>query len=251
VSISTPYLQLGSFLLGSFCIGFAALKSIIHRFNIGVKSWKELVTFDSLVWVAILGWLAVPIIAILVLHSILYDGWRQMFFIYPAMVLIGVFGLKTVYAWLLGISKNKPFVEMAFRLVLVIGLLEPIFFLVNTHPFENIYFNAFAGNPLSIRQQFEMDYWGLSNKQGIDVILANDPREKIRISVSTPGQLYVQYLLPKEQADRLSFVDLKDADYFLTTYRFHPSDYLYPDRFFSIKVRGTEIMTVYQLRKTQ
>jgi hypothetical protein len=249
VAISTPYLQLGSFLLGIFCLGFIALKSIFHRFNTPFKSWKEWVTFDSLSWLAIVGWLVIPIIAILVLHSILYDGWRQMFFIYPAMVLIAILGIKTVYQWMLGISKNKTFTEVAFRLVFAIGLLEPIFFLVNNHPFENSYFNAFAGNPATIRQQFEMDYWGLSNKQGIDAILANDLREKIRISVSTPGQLYVLYMLPGEQASRLSFVDSKEADYFLTTYRFHPNDYPYPDRFFSIKVRGTEIMTVYKMRQ--
>jgi hypothetical protein len=95
-----------------------------------------------------------------------------------------------------------------------------------------------------------MDYWGLSNKQAIDYILAHDPGKKIKISASVPGQAYVQYMLPKEQASRLVFVDIKEAEYFLTSYRFHPYDFQYPDWFFSITVRGTEIMTAYRLKST-
>ena len=44
-----------------------------------------------------LAWVFGPIIAVIVLRPVLYDGWRQMFFIYPGIVLLSVEGAR----WLL------------------------------------------------------------------------------------------------------------------------------------------------------
>jgi hypothetical protein len=251
ISISAPYLQLGGFVLGCFCLLTAVSKRLIVLFKNKLRSWNDIITFNNLAWMVVAGWLVIPIITILAFHSILYDAWRQMFFIYPAIVLIGVYGLKTSYEWLLGSLRKKSSAKLAFGIILALGILEPVLFMVQNHPHENVYFNALSGDPATLRQRFEMDYWGLSNKQAIDYILAHDPRKEIKISAAIPGKLYVEYMLPKSQASRFVFVDTKQADYFLTTYRFHPYDFQYPDRYFSIKVRGIEIMTAYLVNKAK
>ena len=43
------------------------------------------------------------------------------------------------------------------------------FSMIKHHPFQNVYFNMLAGK--EIEKKFEMDYWGLSNKQALDYIL--------------------------------------------------------------------------------
>jgi hypothetical protein len=135
-------------------------------------------------------------------------------------------------------------------LVLLAGLAEPVWFIFRYHPNENVYFNALAGTPSTLRQRFELDYWGLSYKQGIDYILAYDPRKSIKIFVSDPpGQDYINAGLSSHNKSRLvSVSDPSDANYFVSVFRWHPGEYPYTDEFYSINVRRTKIMVVYRLR---
>jgi hypothetical protein len=45
----------------------------------------------------ILLWFASPVVAVIVLRSVLYDGWRHLYFVYPALLLISVEGYLTCY----------------------------------------------------------------------------------------------------------------------------------------------------------
>ena len=114
---------------------------------------------------------------------------------------------------------------------------------------QNVYFSPLVGNYSTIRYRYEMDYWGLSYKQGVDQILAIDSRDQISICFSQPsGGYYVQYMLDPSQRSRIAIVDVpSDADYFITEYRFHPQDYPYDHKIYVINVRGMEILAVYKI----
>ena len=202
------------------------------------------------IWVMVTGWLAIPIAAITIFHSALYDGWRQMFFIFPAIVLISLRGFFVIYHWILRIPWRMNAIRIIAGIVFLCGLIEPIWFMVRYHPFENVYFNVFAGDSKTLRSRFELDYWGLSYKQGIDFILANDPAKNIKIYISDePGLDYINSGLTSENTARLIPVDDPGyADYFVSVFRWHPEDYLYKDEVYSIKVRDMKIMVVYRLR---
>ena len=202
------------------------------------------------VWLVVLGWLAIPVAAIYIFHSVLYDGWRQMFFIYPAIVLVSLRGLIYVYHWMQRIPWNLSGIRIAAGMLLLTGLIEPAWFMVRYHPHENVYFNAFAGDPKTLRNRFEMDYWGLSYKQGIDAILANDLNKSIKIyAADPPGNDYINFGLTSGDKARLIMVaDPADANYFVSVFRWHPEDYAYPDEFYSVRVRGTKILVVYHLQ---
>jgi len=202
------------------------------------------------IWLVVIGWLVIPVNAIYLFRSVLYDGWRQMFFVYPAIVLISLRGLIVLYHWLLRIPLPSNLIRIIAGIILLSGLAEPAWFIIRYHPYENIYFNVFAGDQKTLRQRFELDYWGLSYKQGIDYILANDPSKSIRIFVADPpGQDYINAGLTSENKLRLIPVnDPADAEYFVSVFRWHPEDYNYADEFYSINVRGTKIMVVYRLR---
>jgi hypothetical protein len=108
-----------------------------------------------------------PIIAIIALHSTLYNGWRHVYFIYPAFILIAINGLDFL------IQKLKaPIARFVLFAVLVISCLSTSLWMVVNHPLQNIYFNSFTKN---WDERFEVDYWGLSNKQALEKILYQWP----------------------------------------------------------------------------
>jgi hypothetical protein len=196
-----------------------------------------------------LAWLVVPLAAIIIFRSTVYDAWRQMYFLYTSILLIAVFGMKTVYGQLSALFRHRIGFKILAAAVLMAGLLEPIIFAIQYHPFENVFFNVFAGNPKTLRQNFELDYWGLSYKQGIDYVLAHDPSDKINLDITDPPEReYIQYMLAPEQASRLVPTPLEESDYFISAFRWHPQDYEYGTKYFFISVKGIEIMAVYKLR---
>ncbi len=249
IGITTPLIVVLPFLAG--------LISWARTFYLNLKnrrtlSGKQIIPEDDklLDWTVIILWIAIPIAAVLILHSALYDGWRQMFFIYPAIVWISVLGLKWISNWISHFIRSKNLANSIFGILLFVGLLEPIIFIARFHPFENVYFNALAGEPSILRSQFELDYWGLSYKQAVDYILENDPRQSIKISFANPpGYDYVNSGLSADQKSRLVQVnDPIKSDYFATEFRWHPEDYPYNDEFYSIEVGGTKIMAVYRMK---
>jgi hypothetical protein len=253
IGISTPLVILAGIIIG-FAEGIRSLTVSIRK---GLNSWIQsiarlLTDPDKLAWLAVLGWLVIPIAAVYWFHSVLYNGWRQMFFIYPALVLISVYGFFSLRGWLVRNSRHWVAGTLVTLFVLAVGLAEPIGFIVRYHPYEYIYFNQLAGDPATIRYRFELDYWCLSYKQAIDYILAHDPRQAIPITVAdSPGLDYIYSALLPAQRSRLVILANQDngADYFIGDYLFHPKDY-YPSRreYFSVFVRGIKIIVVYRLR---
>lgn len=248
IGITTPIIVLTGILPG--ILDWSG--SILNKLGWRRKSKNDPVVkfFDSevLVWAVVMGWLVIPVSAIYIFHSTIYDGWRQMFFIYPAIVLISLRGLKALYKWLMHFTKYSISLRIAACFLLLVGLAEPIWFMVRYHPFENVYFNVFSGDPSTLRQRFDLDYWGLSYKQAIDFILANDPRQNIKIAVADlPGVIYIADGLSVEQQSRLIPVrDIDNPDYFVGDFRFHPENYPYANEYYSINVRGTKIIVVYK-----
>jgi hypothetical protein len=249
IGITTPLIVLAGIVPGIFrWIGslFNAIKWFKSREKFtAIKSMDS----DIFVWPVITGWLAIPIVSIYIFHSVLYDGWRHMYFIYPAIVLISLRGLQVLYEWLLHRNLKSNGIRIVAALFMLIGLVEPILFMVRYHPHENVYFNVFAGDPSTLRQRFELDYWGLSYKQAIDFILKNDSGQNIKIFVANPpGRDYINGGLPEEQKARLILVDDPvNANYFVSEFRWHPDDYPYANEIYSINIRGTKIMVVYRL----
>lgn len=217
-----------------------------HRNGFGqaLRVWM-----DNPEWMMILAWVYAPLAVIWVSHANLYDGWRQVFFIYPAVVLLACEGLRLSAEGVGAHMQGQQWVRMGMAALIGVGLLEPVGFIFRYHPYENVYFNALAGDPATLRHRFDMDYWGLSYKQAINYILASDSSKNIRLAVQgSPGKSYIRYMLPASQAERLTLVEEgENPDYFVTAYRMHPEDYDYPDKVFSISVRGSEIITVFRL----
>ncbi|MFN3996910.1 hypothetical protein [Algoriphagus sp.] len=68
-----------------------------------------------------------PILSVVLFNSVLYNGWRHLYFIYPAMVWIGIIGLKGLWAYLLSRTGFNS-LKYLFILLISINTIEIVFF---------------------------------------------------------------------------------------------------------------------------
>jgi hypothetical protein len=161
---------------------------------------------------AVLGWFFIPPATVIALNSNLYDSWRQMFFIYPAFLIIALYGLKYF------ISSSPKWLGYLAGGLVVASLVLTSFRMVVGHPHQNVYFGLLAGNPNTIEERFELDYWGLSYKQAYDLIDKMDSRENIVVLPENyPGE--TNAFMSNNPGKFETTKHLHLADYYITNYR--------------------------------
>ena len=234
ISITTPILYLLGFIFGILTAIYLIIKSKLNIYDEDIRNN-----------IIVISWFFLPPIAVIVLHSVLYDAWRQMFFIYPAFLIMALQGVISFFYFIDSLGRFKKILKMALIVGVIICLLSTFIFMIKSHPNENVYFNLLAGKSENIKNNFEMDYWGLSYRQGLEYILNNDNRTEIKIVVENLPGFFNSYLLKKQDRERLKYMTrLNDTDYFLTNYRWHSQDYNYPE-FYSLKINNFKIMSIY------
>jgi hypothetical protein len=190
------------------------------------------------------------ILSVIVLHSVLYDGWRQMYFIYPSFILLAIYGISSILR-----IEGKKLRKIAIGSVIgifVFTLISTGLFMIKNHPLQNVYFNKFIPrSEQHIRRNFEMDYWGTSYKQALEYICNKDESYRINILVATAPGRYNALMLKEKDQKRIYYVnDLKYAHYFISNYRWHPEDYNYlpGPQFFTIKVLNSDVISVWKIK---
>ena len=186
----------------------------------------------------------VPFLAVILMNSVLYDGWRQLYFVYPSFVLLIIYGLDSLSG-----RKKLQYVVLSF---FGISFCSVFHFMIANAPHQQVYFNRFVdtSTPEQLRQQFEMDYWGVSYRQAFEYILGHDDSKTINVSVARfPGKANLR-ILPVEDRNRIRLSLPNDAKFFITTYRWHPQDYddLEGLEWYSLKVLNNSIVTIFKLR---
>lgn len=161
----------------------------------------------------------IPIFFVICLNSTLYNGWRHLFFLYPFLIYLSLYGLKKISYY---ISYNF------FRfiiLLLIVQISSNILFIQKSHPVQNIYFNFFAKNILA--DKMPIDYWGLGNKKTIDFLLLKKNEFSISNSSFTPLH-YLKYSkrndFPYSKAITFNGTSLKNkslSDFIFTNYYYN------------------------------
>lgn len=236
--ISTPLMYTFFFLLGFLGI----IKGIIQK-GIGLYA-NENEQQDFLFFLLFI----MPLTAVIILNSALYDGWRHMYFIYAPFLLIAMTGLAKVINLVKERRSGRELCAAIFiASVIVFNIISTSYQMIKYHPFQNVYFNVLAGNDAG--QKFELDYWGLSFRQGLEYIVKNDKRPLIKLSTNVPPPLINNAVfLERRDINRLRLSSIYQADYFLTNYRWHPEKYNINNEVFTIVVDNQKIMSVFRLR---
>ena len=194
-------------------------------------------------------WFFFPLVAIIIFKSVLYDGWRHVFFIYPAFLMFSLIGLTTLFKYikLKFHGRSRQIIYSILILITVLSLINTAKFMVEHHPFQNVYFNPLVSRDMKeAKKNFELDYWGLSYRRALEYILRNDKNKVIKIYVTNrPGKVNANILTPKDR-ERLIYVkNPNEAKYFLSNFRGHKEDYPYKE-YYSIKINEAKIMAVYK-----
>lgn len=192
-----------------------------------------------------------PLLAVIMLHSVLYDGWRQVYFVYPALLLLALRGWVTAWRWRpRWLGSATRFWPTALVGITGLSLVVVAAGMVRAHPNEQVYFNALAGSRASLAERYEMDYWGLSFRQGLEYIARHDKRAHIKVfdAVRSPVDLNA-YMLPPADRARIEIVyTSEDADYLITNYRWRPQPFPLPHEVYRHEVDGLRVQSVFLLR---
>lgn len=195
----------------------------------------------------VLCWMVIPVAAVLILDSVLYDDWRHLYFVYPAMLWFSLRGAAATWTWV----SHGPALKYraAFVALLTFSLLANAASIAAYHPYQNVYFNRLAGSGDQIRNRFELDYWGVSYKDGLAYIAATDARDDITVlAANLPGE-WNSLILPPQDRKRIRYVyDAREADYFVTNYRWRRQGYDFEPPIYSISVGGARVLGVYDFR---
>jgi len=126
------------------------------------RGWRLYATDAAWQDLLFLGLGAVPLLAVITLHSVLYNGWWQVYFVYPMLLLVALRGLVAAWHWQVGPAATRYW-RPALELVVGIAVVGRM---VRLHPLENIYFNALVGP--TPERSYETGYWCLNYRQGLD-----------------------------------------------------------------------------------
>jgi hypothetical protein len=195
---------------------------------------------ESWTWLLVLSWLFLPWFAALLLHSTFYDTWRHLFFIYPAFILVAVAGLKSL------LKEGNNIVRRSICVTLI--LVQSAFllqFMIANHPYENVYFNVLAGK--HPQKKFDLDYWGLSYRQGLDYLVNHAKEDTIKVHWQNIPCSYNLIWLNEEQRKRIKEMSLDSCDYFLTNFRDNPEQYT-DSAWHTIRVNNFSILAIEKLR---
>ena len=214
ILITTPIIYIFFFITGSVNIflktvnRFTELSSEKKRFDpwVGNKERMDLIVFLIIYF---------TIFLIIYFNATLYGGWRHLYFIYPSII----------YVAIKGISFSLKFLNIKYLLIILLPfLLNTGFWMFKNHPFQYVYFNFLTGKNVS--ENFELDYWGLSNMRTLSYILKNNDKNEINIFVlSVSPYNFSTYMLNEEDKKRIKFVEsIKEADYLVTNHYYQKGE---------------------------
>ncbi|CAH1000168.1 hypothetical protein LEM8419_01315 [Neolewinella maritima] len=157
-----------------------------------------------------LGLSLAPILAIIVLHSTIYNGWRHLHFIYPGLIFLAMSG----FAWL------HSRYRLPAALLLALGIVGTAVNIVRMHPLQQVYFNVLVGGQLTAR--FDMDYWGAGYREALLQLAEQVPDgATVRVKCQNwPCVDNINALPPAARAKIIHEPDWGKADYVATNFMY-------------------------------
>jgi len=212
VLISTPMLYVVLFIIGyilifkRFFTRFINIKDNMHYYDLwrGNNEKKDFFILFNFTFI---------IFYLSTFEIVLYNGWRQTYFINIFIIYIAIYAFYQIDLKLKFIKKSQ-FVIVALCLIFI------IYKMIIYHPYQNIYFNNFFNK--SAHEKFEVDYWGLSGKKFLEDILILEKNKNL-IKIGTASYLPLERstkLLSEKNRRKILIMgqNFEDADYLYTNF---------------------------------
>ena len=157
-------------------------------------------------WLLLIGCFALPVFAVMLPGGNIYNGWRQMYFLWAPFTLLAAFGLRELAA-ALGQRRLRAAVYGAAGA----GFAAAVVSMALIHPNEDVYFNFLVDRvtPDHLRWQYAMDYWGHPIRQGLEWVIehsAPSSEGTSAVKVSDARRLLREntLILPESARERLA-----------------------------------------------
>ena len=176
--------------------------------------------------ILLIGCIALPVAFAIVMQSNIYNGWRQMYFLWAPFCLLAAVGLRALAG---GNAAKEAAVGVVARLPVRVrsgglrralaygaagaGLITTLTAMVALHPYEYVYFNALVDTKTSgaLANRYDMDYWRMAWLQSLEYLLARYPDDALRVSGRDHPLLTPT--LPQSDRERVIIVGAYDADF--------------------------------------
>ena len=166
-----------------------------------------------------------PALAAVLLTPNSYQDWRHLYFLYAPFSLLAALG----GGWLLtALYRRRCYWPMGICGLIALALTLVALQMAQIHPWPHLYFNFLVNRsaPEQLRTQYDLDYWQLAMRDGLEYLLELHPQETLTVRVG-PRHLAI---LPPADRQRLLVADgRRRADYALAG-RLDPSQ---PDAAFN------------------
>ena len=188
--------------------------------------------------------LALPVIAAVALESRLYNGWRQMYFLYAPFCLLAALGLQRLAAALRRTPLRSGTATYALAAA---GLGVTLYSMIDVHPHQQVWFNALVDRttPERLRSRYELDYWGHPYREALEYLLGAYPGAVVSVDTQTDGILHHnRAILPEADRRRIVVADGAARFWITNHYRQHTLDPVTGNVVHTRKVFGNTILTV-------
>ena len=190
-----------------------------------------------------LGCFVLPVAVVIALGANIYDGWRQMYFLWGPFCLLAAAGLRwragrrggeLPAARLLrgirgvvvrgkgsasrGASGGGNLRRIVVYGVAVVGLGNIIYAMVSLHPQQQIYFNLLVNRAAAdeLGQRYDMGYEGPAHRRGIEYLLEIYPEATLHFPRDT-RILNARKILPAAERERIVQSDAGQPDFYIAS----------------------------------
>jgi hypothetical protein len=177
----------GTYLPVLMSIQFTEGVIILFWAGVGISLFK-LVRHENIEPIDIgLLWFIIPVVLLVSARRPLYDNFRQLLFLTPAILLFCGVSLNAIFNSI----KKWPVSLIFLSLIVAPGVWN----IITLHPYEYIYYNAFVGGEAGVFRRYETDYWMTSFREAAEYL--NEVAEpNARIVVWVGDHLVKQYARP-------------------------------------------------------
>ena len=129
-------------------------------------------------WLMLVGCFVAPVLAVMVLGPNIYNGWRQMYFLYAPFCLLSVFGAR----WTFYLFRSSRLRFSAYGAVGA-GVASVAVAMVSIHPGQQVYFTLLVDRttPEHLRTRYTVDYWSPTMRYGLKHLLERYPSRSVYI----------------------------------------------------------------------
>ena len=173
--------------------------------GLGLLIWRlsrDRLRIDLLLYIG-LGF-AFPLFGLILLNPPLYNNFRQILFLIPAMFMFAAAALEMVF--------SKMTQSWAQVLLIAAIALPGVYSSVKLYPYEDVYYNSLVGGPAGGQNRYELDYLRISLREVALELNEIAPRGATIVVTRSAG-LFVRYARPDLVVDKIinSILDLNDG----------------------------------------